>query len=168
MNIVIDVLRRFGIALLLVLIQALILNRIHLFGCITALVYVYTIVSIPNDMPRWQSLTMAFIIGLLVDMFSNTPGLAAASLTFLALAQSYLVHLFMDSENRDATHPSPRNMGWLKYCAYVMLLILIYCLVFFMLEVFHFDSILLWCISVFGSWFITSLMVFAISLASSR
>ena len=79
-----DTLQRLLIFFLLVLVQGLVLNRIQLFHCATPLLYVYFIIIFPLNYPKWAMLVWGFLLGLCIDMFSNTPGLAAASTTFIA------------------------------------------------------------------------------------
>ena len=64
---------------LLLLGQALVCNHIHLFDCATPFLYVYFVLMFRINYPRWGILAWAFVMGLGVDVFSNTPGVAAAS-----------------------------------------------------------------------------------------
>ena len=77
----IDALRRALIFVVLCLTQVLVFNHIHLFSYATVLLYVYFVVMFPRNYPRWAILLWSFFLGLAVDMFSSTPGMAAASLT---------------------------------------------------------------------------------------
>ena len=87
----IDALRRLISFIVLCLAQALVFNHIHLLGHATILLYVYFIVMFPRNYPHWSILLWSFALGLCVDIFSNTPGLAAASLTFTGFLQPYLL-----------------------------------------------------------------------------
>lgn len=84
-----DFLKRAGWFLVFVLAQAMVLGRIHLFGVATPLLYVYFVTQLPRNYPKWASLLWGFMMGLLVDIFSNTPGMASASLTLIAAIQPY-------------------------------------------------------------------------------
>ena len=72
------------LCLVLLIVQALVLNNIHLFGFATPLLYVYTVICMRRNFPRWAALVISFLLGLGIDIFSNTPGVAACSLTLLA------------------------------------------------------------------------------------
>ena len=76
--------RRFSLMIGLVLFQVLLLNRISLFGYVTPLFYIWMIVRFDSSMSRFSVLLWAFFLGILIDCFSGTPGLNAASATFLA------------------------------------------------------------------------------------
>ena len=100
---IIDELRRLALFVVFSLVQVLVFNHIHLFGYATVLFLVYFVVMIPRNYPRWALLLWAFFLGLFVDLFSNTPGMAAGTLTLTAFVQPYLLNLFVPRE-------APENM----------------------------------------------------------
>ena len=87
--------RRLLTLFLLAMLQVLFLNRIALFGYVTPLFYIWMIVRFDSSMRRWAILLWSFFLGLVIDMFSGTPGLNAASVTLLAMFQPGLVKLFV-------------------------------------------------------------------------
>lgn len=148
---------------LFVLLQALVLNRIHLFNCATPLLYVYFVLLFPNNMPRWMGLPFAFILGIAIDSVTNTPGLAAFSLTLTAFIQSYLLPLYLDKEDSISTfNPSIASMGWMKYMSYSLVLTIVFILTYFSLEAFNFYHWLHWLMSVAGSWLLTFVLIITI------
>ena len=85
----------------LLLAQALVLNYVHLFNCATPLLYVYFVLPTRRNQPRWITLVSCFLMGLCVDSFSNTPGVAH----------------HQDKPRRDGCHTSgdsqnSRGHGW--------------------------------------------------------
>ncbi len=74
----------------LLLVQVLILNRVWLFNVATPLLYVYFVVSFPRNSAKGEVLAWSFALGLMVDLFSNTPGMASGTMTLVALLQPYL------------------------------------------------------------------------------
>ena len=95
---VVDIIRRLVIFVALLLAQVLVLNRIQLFHCATPLLYIYFIIIFPRRYPRWAILLWSFAMGLAVDMFNNTPGVAAASTTLIGFLQPWLIELFLPRE----------------------------------------------------------------------
>ena len=71
--------------------QVLILNHVHLFGVGTPLLYVYFAITFRRNFPKWLVLVSCFVLGLLIDIFSSTPGLAASAMTLVGLAQAFAV-----------------------------------------------------------------------------
>ena len=94
-----------------VLAQVMVLGRIHLFGIATPLLYVYFVLQLPRNYPKWAGLLWAFTLGLVIDIFTDTPGLAAASLTLIALLQPYYFELFVPRDSADNLRPSLAALG---------------------------------------------------------
>lgn len=155
----VDFLKRLMLFLGLLLAQVLVLNHIHLFGVATPLLYVYFVICFRRAYPKWAILTWSFMLGLCVDMFSNTPGVAAASMTFTALLQPYILELFMVRDDDDELLPCVMTLGMAKYTAYASILTAIYCLAFFTVETFTFFNWLQWLLSVVTSSALTLLLV---------
>ena len=78
----------------LTLIQVLLLNNICLFGYATPFIYVYFLLVIDKDVDQSVLMLMAFLLGLIVDIFSNTPGVNAGASVLLAFMRPGLLQLF--------------------------------------------------------------------------
>ena len=155
----IDLVKRMGAFVLLCLVQALVLNQIHLFNCAPHLLYIDLRLGVPGTHPKWAALFWAFLLGITVDTFANTPGVAAASLTAIAAIQPYFVRLFIPADQLDDSLPTMSDMGFVKYVAYAMTLVLLYCMLFFTLEMFCFFNLLQWVECVLGSTLLTLVLV---------
>jgi rod shape-determining protein MreD len=151
-----------------VLAQALVLGRVHLFHCATPLLYVYFVTMFPRNYPKWGVMTWSFFMGLFIDIFSNTPGLASASLTAVAAIQPYYYELFLSRDAAESLEPSLVNLGPTKYSYYIVILVTIYCLLFFALEMFTFSNLLEWIMSVVGSTMVTLVLIFTFEIAKGR
>ena len=147
---------------MMLVVQALLLNNIHLFGCSTPLLYVYVILMARRDFPRWGLLLFGFLLGLGVDMFSNTPGVGACSMTLLAFVQPMLMKLFLPRDSADDFQPGIPSLGLMKFVYFSFISIFLYSLVFFTLEMFNFFNWTLWALSVGGSTLLTLLLVIVI------
>ena len=78
-----SVISYFVIFLVLLLIQVLICNNIMLFGVATPVIFIFIILRLPMDTPVKIVMTVAFLSGLLVDIFSDTPGVNAPGLHYI-------------------------------------------------------------------------------------
>jgi len=119
---------------LLTALQVLFLNRICLFGYVTPLFYIWMIARFDSAMSRTSILTWAFVLGLLIDMFSATPGLNAASATLLAMFQPGLVKLFVTLDRHDVFVPGFISMGGRQFAGYLLLLTLLHHTAYFILR----------------------------------
>lgn len=144
------------------ILQALFFNHIHVFGVATPLFYVYLPLLFSRECKHWMRLLLCFVMGLTVDMFNNTPGLAAASLTLVGFIQSYLLELYLKKEDDTDFKPSVATMGFWRYLSYALALVFVHCFVFFSLEIFSLDHWLTWAESVGGSIVVTLVLILTV------
>ena len=158
----VDFFRRLLLYIVLILAQVLVLNHIHLFGYATPLLYIYFVISFRRNYPKWAILLWSFMLGLTVDGFSNTPGVAASAMTFVGLIQPYLLELFMQRDSEDDFQPSIQTMGLASYTYFSMWLTLIYYGIFFTVETFTFFNWLQWILNIVASTIISLLLIVVI------
>ncbi len=164
----IEVIRHFFTFLILCLVQALVLNHINLLGCATPLLYVYFIMLFRRNFPKWAILLWSFFIGLCIDVFSNTPGVAAASSTFLGLLQPYLLNLFIQRDSPDDMLPTMKSLGVAKYVYYTIICVFTYNVIFFTIESFNFFNWLQWLMDIGGSTVLTVILILVIENVRKR
>lgn len=144
------------------LLQALLLGHIHIMGVATPLLYTYLALLFPKTYPKWAQLLLCFAMGLSVDMFANTPGLAAASMTLIGFIQPYILNLYLSEENNPDLMPGFNTLGTVKFTTYAFILVTIYCIVFFSLEAFSSIRWTDWLLSMAGSLVLTLTFIFTI------
>ena len=155
----IDLLKRALLFIIFCLAQAMVFNRIHLFNCATPLFYVYFVAGFERNYPKWGIILWSFMLGLTVDIFSNTPGVAAASLTLIGAIQPYYFELFVPRDSVDNLRPGMHTIGPVKYAYYITVLVLLYCLVFYTLETFNFFNWQEWLMNIGGSALLTLVLI---------
>jgi len=158
----IDALRRLLLLVLLCVAQALVFNHIQFFHCATPLVYVYFAIIFPRAYPKWASLLWAFFMGLCVDVFSNTHGMASASMTLIAVLQPYLLELFLPREADENIKASQKALGASNFALLASTLVVVYCLVFYTLEAFSFFNWQHWLSCIIGTSLLTVAFVFTL------
>lgn len=163
-----DVLKRLGWFALFFLAQVIVLGRIHLFHYATPFLYVYFVAMFPRNYEKWAVLLWSFLLGLLIDIFQNTPGLAAASLTVIAAVQPYYLELYVPRDSADNLQPSMKTLGPLKYTYYIVPMVTVYCLLFYSLESFSLFNPLYSLMCVVGSTIVTLSMIFAIEIGKGH
>lgn len=164
----IELVNRLVMFLALFLAQVLILNHVHLFGVGIPLLYVYFAVTFRRHFPKWLILVSCFLLGLSIDIFSSTPGLASTVLTLVGLAQPYLLELLVPRDSAVDLESSVKTLGFSKFATLSGLLTLLYCLVFFALEAFNFFDILLWLARSLVSAALTMVLLLAIESVRSK
>ena len=146
----IDFIRRLLVGIILCLLQGLVFNNICLFNVATPLLVVYFIIALPRGYPRWGALLWGFFLGLGIDMFRNTPGVTAAALTIVGMVQPYLIELFLPRDAEPDIKASARTLGVWHFLSLAAILVIIFCLVFFVLETFTFHA-WLYCLQCAGA-----------------
>lgn len=158
-------LKRFGWFWVLVFVQALILNNVHFFGYATPFLYIYLLLKFDANMSRYSLLLWGFALGLAVDVFSNTPGVNAASATLLAFARPTLLTLFAPRDSADDFSPGIPSMGTGPFVRYVSVATIIHQTALVLLLTFSFAYPLVMLLKVVSGSLLTILCIWAIEAA---
>ena len=118
----------------LVLVQVLILNNIHFLRIATPFLYLYFIIKMPVGSPRDLVVLFSFLIGLVIDLFSNTPGMHAAACTLTGFIREPLIRFYMGKDLPDGIYPSYKTFGYGGFFRYVLSLVLIHHVTLFLIE----------------------------------
>ena len=126
--------------LLLVFLQATLFNHIHLLGYATPLPYVYFLLKMPSGASRVVYICSGFVVGLLIDVLSNTPGMAAATLCAVGLVTPLLLAAFIPKDrDEEMLIPSVKSMGRTPFMLFVGSVTIVHCALFFLIEAFSFS-----------------------------
>lgn len=129
---------RFGILLLL---QVLVFNNIQLSGYINPYIYILFILLLPFDTPGWLLLLLGFLMGLSIDIFSDTLGMHTIATTLIAFLRPYVLDIIAPRDGYEAgTNPRIAYYGFSWFFKYAAILVLIHHFVLFYIEVFRFGS----------------------------
>lgn len=122
--------------------QVLIFNRITLFHVAVPVVFIYFIIRLPINLKLYYVFTLSFLLGLIVDIFSDTPGVNALACTLIASLRSPIYYAYMakDDITRRLT-PGISTMGFFDYSKYLLTFVVIYCLLVFTIEYFSFADV---------------------------
>ncbi|MFI5163774.1 MAG: rod shape-determining protein MreD [Bacteroidia bacterium] len=125
--------------LFLVLFQVLILNNIELNGYLNPFLYVLFILMLPFQTPGWAVLVLAFVLGISVDMFSDTGGLHAAASVLMAFLRQPILKLISPRDGYDVVQkPTIQQFGLGWFFSYAGILVFLHHFVLFYMEAFHF------------------------------
>lgn len=123
----------------LIVLQVFVLDNVHFLGVFLPLAYVYALLRWPSDMPSNSILIAGFLLGLSIDVFSNTPGMHASATTWMAALRNPVLRLFVSKEdlgNDDAINE--KTLGFSAFWKYTFVLVLIHHTSLFLLESFSF------------------------------
>lgn len=146
---------------ILILLQVLICNHIMLFNLAVPFIFIYFIVRFPIGVSGNWALTLAFFLGLIVDIFSDTLGVNALACTILAGIKPTVFYAYVPRDDKTKRIvPTISSIGWQNYSKYLISLTTIFCLLEFGIEYFSFagfEEILLMALS-------SSLLTFVVIL----
>jgi rod shape-determining protein MreD len=125
---------------LLLFVQVFVLNNIQFLGFINPYIYLLFILMLPVRFPRWLSLVLAFVMGIIIDSFMNTPGVHTFSTVLIAFLRNPVIKLFIAIEEGANPEPSFNSFGVAAMVKYVLTLVIIHHSCFFVLETFGFEN----------------------------
>lgn len=133
--------KKFHLAFLfffLLLLQVLILNKILLFGYVNPYLYIAFVFLYPFKKNRFPLLTFSFLLGICVDIFSNSGGAHAFSTLFIAFIRPYFFNVLFQKGEEDFDFFSLNEEGFGKIFNFTVILTIIHHLLLFSLINFSF------------------------------
>lgn len=151
------------IFIVMVLLQVTIFNNVCLYNIAIPFVFIYFIIRLPLTLSTNWVLTFSFLIGLSIDIFSDTQGMNALACTILAMLRTPLLRLYIPRED-DLTNPEPsiRSLGLGTYIKYLITIVLVYCTTIFIIEACTFFNFLQLVFRIIGSSLLTFLLILGI------
>lgn len=147
--------------ILFLLLQVLVLNEIQLHGLINPIIYPLFILLLPMRTPKALVMFIAFLLGLGIDIFSNTIGLHASASVFLAFVRPGLLNRLQPQQGYDPEHrPSLKVMGFEWFFIYVLVGLLSHHIFYFSVEMFGFEDPLSLLLKIFLSTLLGILLIF--------
>ncbi len=142
---------------LLVLVQVLIFNTLNFMGFINPMVYVVFFYWYPLKSNRALFMLVSFLLGFIIDIFSDTLALNAIASLTVAYARPVVMR-FCFGVNYEFQNFSFKNTTKIQRVTFLALLILIHHLIFFSLEILSIAHFLLILKKVFATGVITLIL----------
>lgn len=128
--------------LVLGLVQVLIFNQVHLSGFINPFIYILFIMLLPINTPRYLLLLSGFLLGLFIDVFSNSLGMHTTATVFIAYVRPSIIRIISNREEDRNNYPGLKQNSFSWFLAYALITVFIHHLIFFYLEFFTFTHFL--------------------------
>lgn len=127
--------------LVLLLLQVLVLDHLDVAnGYMVPYLYVLFLLMLPFELPAWAQLVIGSVTGLVMDVFSSTPGMHMSACTVMMFARVLLLDLISPREGYEyGLRPTVPRMGLAWYLTYAGLLIAIHHVWLFFVEVYTFE-----------------------------
>lgn len=128
--------------MLLILVQVLVFNNLNFFGYINPMVYILFLYWYPVKEKRSLFILLSFLLGLMIDWFSDTMAIHAAATVTIAYLRPMLMR-FCFGVNYEFQNFKLTNSTKAQQITFLALLIIVHHLIFFTLEIFSLENTLL-------------------------
>jgi rod shape-determining protein MreD len=128
--------------ILLVLVQVLVFNKLNFLGFINPMVYLLFLYWYPIKQRRAIFILISFLLGLTIDIFSDTVAFHAAATVTLAFLRPAIMR-FVFGVNYEFQSFKLSNTTKAQQITFLALLIIGHHTIFFLLEIFSLDHLLL-------------------------
>lgn len=126
---------------ILVILQIVVFNNIQFSGYINPYIYVLFILLLPFETPKGLLMLSSFLLGLSIDMFTNTLGMHAAACVFMAFLRPHVLQYIAPREGYESgSLPRIYYYGFNWFLKYSIILILAHHIFLFYIEVFTFSG----------------------------
>ncbi|MCB0395057.1 MAG: rod shape-determining protein MreD [Flavobacteriales bacterium] len=125
--------------IIFILIQVLILNNISFLGRFTPFLYLSILLALPVNERKVLLLPIAFVTGIIIDMFSNTAGMHAAACVFMVFCQPLITRSLSERDTYDYKQTKAGAQGLRGMVFYTVIMVFLHHLVLFYLEAFSLD-----------------------------
>lgn len=146
---------------LLLALQILVFNHIHLFGFLNPNVYLLALLLLPLELPKSAQYAIAFVTGFIVDIFQmSILGVNTSASMIVILLRPYVMNLLNVNKKKhemDVPMPGKKDFKWLAL--YTLILTFTHQFFITMLEVFSFQRFGLVLLSIVSNTLCTSLII---------
>lgn len=126
----------------LVFIQVFLLKNITLYNLSTPYLYILFILLLPFETPNLVLFILAFLTGLTIDSFYDTPGLHTGATVLLAFVRILFISITVQKDGFDnEPEPTLSLMGFRWFFTYALMLTALHHLFLFNMEVFRLNEL---------------------------
>jgi hypothetical protein len=155
-----DILKNVLRAIAFILIQVTIIKQLDLGSFINPFLYIICILMLPINMNKGWVIFIAFVVGLITDMFYNTMGMNAAACVFMAYCRPRVLRFYAPKGEYEATaRPTIESLGLIWSISYFGTLVFLHHLVLFFLEALTLSSFFITLAKVLVSGAVTLLLI---------
>lgn len=131
-------LKYIGILVLLLFMQVLLLDNLHWLGLVHPFVYIWAILLLPIELPRWLQMVIGAAIGMVMDLFTHASGMHMAGCVMIAYLRPLLVAGYVQDIERMKGSITVNAIGMSNYLRLLAMLVVVHHTMIFMLDAFTF------------------------------
>ncbi|HLF62494.1 MAG TPA: hypothetical protein VI603_02020 [Saprospiraceae bacterium] len=148
----------------IILLQGLILKRIYLggpqFNYLAILFYPVLIMLLPMKTSKALLLVIGFVLGFVIDMFYESPGVHMSACVFIAFVRPWILKIMEPRGGFPVnSNPTAQDFGLVWFMQYSGILLFTFLFVYFSAEVFTFSRFLEILLKTFSSFIVSFLAI---------
>lgn len=132
-------LRYIAILALLLFLQVLMLDNLHWLGLVHPFVYIWALLMLPIELPRWSQMLIGAAIGAVMDISTHAPGVHMAACVMIAYMRPLIVARYVQDVERMKGAVTFQSVGIGNYMRLLTAMILVHHSMVFLLEAFTFS-----------------------------
>lgn len=160
--------KQIGRYIVVMILQVLLFDQLQLWGVCHPYIYVLCLLMMPITLSHSTSMIIGAAAGLIMDVFSNSPGIHMAACILLMFIRPYLLGRIVNDKDRLNEQISLRALGMEAMLKYVIILVLIHHLTVFLLAAWSWNHIGFVLIETLVSSFITIAIVIGFNALKYR
>lgn len=133
-----DWLKYIGIFIMLLFLQVLLFDNLHWLGLVHPFIYIWAIILLPIELPRWVQMLIGAAIGMVMDLFTHAPGIHMAGCVMIAYLRPLLVAGVVQDIDRLKGAVTSDTIGMGNWMRILAILVAVHHIIVFMLEAFTF------------------------------
>lgn len=126
----------------LIVLQILLLNYVSFGGYMIPFIYILAVLMLPTRLGNIPLLLIAFVSGMLVDIFCNVPGFHTFSCTMMAFFRVLIGNRMLTRNDPEVIIdvPSVRTVPFQPFAVYLLVMAAVYSITYCLLESFSFGN----------------------------
>ncbi len=133
-----DWLKYISICILLLFLQVLLFDNLHWLGLVHPFIYIWAIILLPIELPRWAQMLIGATVGMVMDLFTHAPGIHMAGCVMIAYLRPLLVAGVVQDIDRLKGAVTSDTIGMGNWMRILAILVAVHHIIVFMLEAFTF------------------------------
>ena len=123
---------------MLLFLQVLLLDNLHWLGLVHPFIYIWAIILLPIELPRWLQMLIGAAFGIVMDLFTHAPGIHMAGCVMMAYLRPLLVSGVVQDIDRMKGAVTSATIGMGNWLRIVAIMVAVHHAIVFMLEAFTF------------------------------
>ncbi len=119
---------------ILILAQVLLFQKIQLFGYLNPIIYILFVFTYPLKKEKGVFLFLSFLLGLSIDIFTNSGGINAAATLFIAFIRLKTLELIHGNNEIDYVLFTVKKLNFFQALSYITFLTFTHHFILFFLE----------------------------------